>query len=50
MEDDDRPAAQPPAAKYAVKQLKTFKYKKASARASLQCSVCQCAPATHALS
>ena len=43
MEDEDRPSVQPPAAKYAVAQLKVYRYHKPAAAPGLQCCVCLCA-------
>ena len=43
--EDDRPSARPPAAKYAIQQLKAYRYRRANRTTDLQCSVCQYAPA-----
>ena len=39
--EDDRPSTRPPAAKYAIQQLKAYRYQKADRKIDLQCSVCQ---------
>ena len=45
VDEGDQPSAPPPAAKYAVKDLKAYGFRRRPAPAEcLQCCVCQCAP------